>query len=122
MNAYQDIPWFTVIHFNLSNVGIALNNDQHNELIKLTGVINSNPQCRKELDSIVAEAENHAPGAGVTLQEVWDDDTGDRQKFFYDQVHNKTGNKGNKWSLVTYRIGKHIDNYRHMQMILLHLI
>lgn len=69
-------------------------------------MINNNPQCRDELESIVAEADGHTPGAGATLQQVWDHDTENRQQFFHDQVHGNTGNKGNKWSLVTYRIGK----------------
>ena len=98
-------------------VGIALNNEQNNELVRLTGVINNIPKCMKELESIVAEAECHAPGTGVTLQEVWDDDTGDRQQFFHDQVHNKTGSKGNKRSLVTYHIGKHcMQSHTHMHV------
>ena len=69
-------------------------------------MINDNPQCKNELERIVAEADSHVSRAGTTLQEVWDYDTTNRQQFFCDQLHGKTGSKGNKWSLVTYRIGK----------------
>ena len=99
----------------ITYIGIALNNERNNTLIKLTGMINNNLQCMKELVDIVAEAECHAPGTGVTLQEVWDDDTGDRQQFFYNPVHNKIGNKGNQRSLITYSIVKHCM-HRHMYM------
>lgn len=68
----------------------------------IAGMITDNPQCRNELERIVAEAESHSPGAGTTLQEVLHADTINQQQF----LHDKTGNRGNKWSLVTYRIGK----------------
>ena len=78
----------------------------------MTGIMDIiNIRCQKELDQIWNEAEEkNGQGARSVLEGT--SDTYDRREFSNDQKRNMTGNSGNSWSTVTYRIALAVYNIR----------
>ena len=89
----------------------------------LISTIDSSATGTAILQDIYKEAEQSGEGRGEVLKEIWRESQ-DRALFFHDQKLNSkafkilattvdisihwtvgTGSKGNRWSLISYRIG-----------------
>lgn len=58
---------------------------------------------KDELDKLFAEGDTH--GVGKVLRNAWNTDLRKQQRqFMNDQTTNSSGNKSNKWSMITIRI------------------
>ena len=80
-----------------------LDNEQNEEMQKISQIINEN--YKKELENFWQEAEQiGGNNTKDVLQEIWNLDTIDREHFFKDQEKNITGKSSNYWSTVTYRV------------------
>ena len=82
---------------------IILEKEQHKEMVDIVKIINDKYQ--EQLQKIWQESrDSNSPDTGSILQDIWHQDSQDRQDFFNDQMKNVTSSKGNTWSTVTYRI------------------
>ena len=114
-----DIAYF--MH-HICITGVTLD-DQTNEMSNLISTIDSSATGTAILQDIYKEAEQSGEGRGEVLKEIWRESQ-DRALFFRDQKLNSkafkilattvdisihwtvgTGSKGNRWSLISYRIG-----------------
>ena len=104
----------------MSLYDIDLNNATNEEMITLTSQISK--KSVSELTKLFTEAER--AGKADLLKQTWKQDVEDRIKFFEDQKKNGlfnivkkphplfcfcvivTSYKGNRWSLITIRMGK----------------
>lgn len=88
--------------YESSSYDVGLSNEQDMELQQLVGAIGQNGQS--DLETIFREAEDSGEGCGDTLREHWERDVTQRKQFFEDQLKNKSTSRGNRWSIVTFRI------------------
>ncbi len=86
----------------LEKTKMILHEEQSKDMVDITRIINEKYQC--ELETILKEANKTSPETSDIIAESWKQDTLDRKNFFRDQARNMTGNKGNTWSTVTYRV------------------
>jgi len=116
-NKYEIV--YTVQVKRLTGYDVNVNEATHEDLIKLTSEIYH--KSKGELHKLLSEAEKH--GKEELLKETWRQDVEERLSFQKDQKKNgKTescfrqvfelfctvvsGKKGNRWSLITIRMGK----------------
>jgi hypothetical protein len=80
---------------------VPLNDEQSDEMNFVVSTIES--QFQAELETIFDEGDKC--GVGHKLRHSWKtDQQRDSINFNHDQVLNKTGNKGNRWSVITIRM------------------
>ena len=113
--------------------GITVDDHQTDEMSNLITAIDSTTMGTAILKDIYKEAEESGEGRGEVLKEIWRESQ-DRALFFRDQKCNSkllqilvinidintyltvgTGSKGNRWSLISYRIGQFVI-YAHTQI------
>ncbi len=86
----------------LEKTKMMLHEEQSKEMLDITTIIND--KYHSEFATILDEAKKTSPETCDIIEETWKQDTIDRKGFFKDQARNMTGNKGNTWSTVTYRV------------------
>lgn len=99
-----------------SDADVTLNDEQHDEMCSVVERISN-----KDFDKIFLEGNEH--GVGDLMKEIWyTDSKRQQQQFLQDQSKNGsyilfycclcfviflvTGAQGNRWSIITIRIGK----------------
>ncbi len=65
---------------------VTLEKEQNTDMMDIVKIINEKYQ--DEVNSLVEEAEEKSPESGKIIQEIWDQDTRDREDFYQDQYKN----------------------------------
>ena len=69
----------------ISRTSVTVNQQQNSELVKLVQSIESCNEGQEGLAKVVEEADNHKPGTGAVIREMWQME---KESFFKDQAKN----------------------------------
>ncbi len=92
---------------------ISLEEEQNKEMVGIVGILNT--KYKDEVDKLL-NADNVGLETRQVLQEIWEHDCKDRNLFYEDQAGNLAGDRGNRWSTITYRIGKYMYTLNNSQL------
>lgn len=79
-----------------------LDNKQHSELLRLVTAINGNSRA---IEQLCTEGDKVVGCENNLLREAWRQDVTERIQFEQDQSLAVTGDRGNRWSQITLRMG-----------------
>ena len=81
---------------------VELNGEQSEEMSKVGKIIEKDHA--EDLEEILSEAAEYNESKKTSLSQIWNLDMQNRSEFADDQKKNTTGHRGNRWSLITYRM------------------
>ena len=81
---------------------IDLNGEQSEQLVQIGRTIQDNHS--DELDNVFDEISEYSESKKKLLQQMWNLDINERKDFTADQIKNGFGCRGNRYSMITYRV------------------
>jgi hypothetical protein len=86
----------------MKGTDIELNEDQSEEMQKIGNIIQDNHSS--DLNDVFDEVSEFSETKKKMLQQVWNLDINERKDFTSDQIRNGFGCRGNRYSMISYRI------------------
>ena len=101
-NQTQDRADFKKLLRKMKGTDVELNEDQSVELNKIGQIIEE--KHGDELQNVFAELSEHSEEKRKTLEQMWNLDIKTRKDFTTDQIKNGFSCRGNRYSMMTYRV------------------